>query len=52
VYTVLTDYGISFDDIFLRAFMNSYADIFDTINLAVYSDFKNLLFAVFLFQRE
>ena len=47
-YNKLTDYMISFDDVLLKGFMNSFADIFDTINLAVYCDFKNLLYTVFL----
>lgn len=35
-YGILMDYMTSFDNILIKCFLNSFADIFNTINLAIY----------------
>lgn len=49
-YTILMSKMISFDQLFLKAILNSYADIFDSINLNMYLDFKNLMKNIFISQ--
>jgi hypothetical protein len=51
-YVLLTDYAQSFDDLVLKGFQNCFSDIFNTIHLAVYCDFKNLLYVAFYSQKE
>lgn len=43
---------ISFDHLFLRCLINSYAHVFDAINLNMYLDFKNTLKLIFLSQEQ
>lgn len=39
---------ISFDDLFLKSMLNSFADVIDCINLNMYLDFKNLTKIIFM----
>lgn len=47
-YSILMDYMISFDNKIINYFMNSFANLFDTINLNIYLDYKNLIYLILL----
>lgn len=50
VFSVYMNYMISLDNFLCKSFINSFADIFDSVMFNVFSDFKNLLYVIFISQ--
>ncbi len=46
-FRILMNFMISFDNLIIKGFLNSFSDVFDTINFNIYTDFKNILFLIF-----
>lgn len=47
-FYLISEKMISYDLLFLKCLINSFADVVDSINLNMYLDFKNTLKLVFL----
>lgn len=52
VFSTYMNYMISLDNFLCKSLINSFADIFDAIMYNIFSDFKNLMYVIFIAQEE